>query len=135
MALFEWDEKYTVKIERFDEAHKKLIQLMNEVYRVIKSKKNDGQTESILNELYDYTKTHFNDEINMMEKYNYPDVEEHREEHNEFIRELDNIKQMIGRQSNLLNVQLLNFIKDWLINHIMKSDAKYGQFFSDIGLK
>ncbi|MDH4199481.1 MAG: bacteriohemerythrin [Spirochaetia bacterium] len=135
MSLFEWKENFSVKISRFDEAHKKLIELMNEIYAIIKMRKDNATIVSVVEELSEYSKTHFNDEVEQMIKFQYPYLKEHKEEHNQFIKELDNMKEMIQRQSNLLNVQLLNFIKDWLINHIMKSDMKYGQFFLDRGLK
>jgi hemerythrin len=130
--LFEWRDKYSVKIMRFDNAHKKIIDLMNEIHDIIKLKKDQMALEKVMNELYTYTKTHFNDEINLMEQYEYPELELHKIEHNKFISELDKIKEKLGNQANLLNIQLMYILKNWLINHIMVTDMKYSEFFLKI---
>jgi len=129
MSLFEWRDKYSVKIQRFDEAHKKIIDSMNELHDIIKFKKDNAALEKVLNELFGYTKTHFNDEINLMEQYGYPELNEHKAEHDKFIAQIEDIKEKLGNQANLLNIQLLYFLKDWLINHIMVTDMKYSEFF------
>jgi len=135
MALFEWRDKYSVQITKFDNAHKKIIDLMNEIHDIIKLKKDYASLEKVIGELYDYTKTHFNDEIDLMKFYEYPEIENHKKEHDSFIAELDNIKAKLGEHANLLNVQLLYILKDWLINHIMKADMKYSDFFLKKGIK
>jgi len=131
MSLFEWREKYAVKIDRFDKAHKKLIDLINEIHDIIKLKKGSEALGGILSELNNYTTTHFNDEIYFMEKYNYPDIEEHKAEHEKFIFELNQIKEKYNQNANLLNLQLLYILKDWLVNHIMVTDMKYSEFFRE----
>jgi hemerythrin len=135
MALFEWRDKYAVKIEKFDNAHKKIIDMMNELHEIIKLKKDAGAFEKVLNELYNYTKTHFNDEVILMQHYGYPDLENHKAEHDKFISQLDDVKQKLGNSANLLNVQLLYILKDWLINHIMVTDMKYSGFFIEKEVK
>ncbi|MDH4261457.1 MAG: bacteriohemerythrin [Spirochaetia bacterium] len=135
MALFEWRNNYTVNVAKFDNAHKKIIDLMNELHDIIKLKKDSHSFEKVLNELYGYTKTHFNDELILMEQLGYADAGDHKHEHEKFILQLDDIKHKLENSSNLLNVQLLYILKDWLITHIMGTDKKYSEFFNKNGIQ
>jgi hemerythrin-like metal-binding protein len=70
-----------------------------------------------------------------MKKFEYPDMENHNKEHGRFIDELVIIREKLDHHGNLLNVQLLYILKDWLINHILKTDMKYSGFFIEKGIK
>ncbi len=131
--ILEWKEKYSVKIERFDNAHKKLINLINEVHENMKAGKDMEIIRKVIINLFDYAESHFQEEEELMVKYNYQHLEAHRKEHEKFIGEISNMREKLNSSSNLVNIQLLYFLKDWLTNHIMSTDMKYSEFFREQG--
>jgi len=125
MAMLEWKDNYTVSIERFDEAHRHLIGLINKLQDNIEQNKSRDVLESVLNELKSYTLSHFSEEEKLMEDNNYPNLSEHQQEHAKFIKEINVIEEKLNKNSNLLNIQLMYFLNNWLINHILSTDQKY----------
>lgn len=119
-----WKNDYCIGIETIDTQHKKLFDLLNQLY--IESEKDSDISDiiEIFNELQSYTKYHFSEE----EKYftSLPDDEReaHIKEHEYFIEELDDsIQQSI--RIGTLSLNLIYFLNDWLINHIQVVDKEY----------
>ena len=133
--ILEWKDKYSVKVARFDEAHQKLIDMINEIHDNMKAGKNIEVIRQVVIRLFDYAESHFKEEELMMVKAEYPHVEAHRQEHVKFIAEITSMREKLNTSSNLLNIQLLYFLKDWLTNLIMSTDMKYSDFFNEKGIK
>ncbi len=79
----------------------------------------------IFEHLTDYTKKHFFTEETMMIKYAYKDYAIHKEEHKKFIEKLYDLKKELNNEKITISLEVLNFLKDWLLNHIQISDRKY----------
>ena len=78
MELFvEWEDKYSVGIKKIDNQHKKLIEIINRLYY---SRGNRPHTVlgKTIQELIEYTKTHFTDEERLMRENGYPDYQAHK---------------------------------------------------------
>lgn len=124
--LIQWRETLSVGDEEIDRQHKRLINLINEIHNSIITGKGRDTVKWVMDELVDYTKTHFGFEESFMEKIRYPHVSEHKLEHQGLT---DQVLQLQSRsmQPNLevgLVLETLNFLKDWLVRHIMASDTK-----------
>lgn len=78
MALITWNENYSVKVKQFDDQHKKLIDMINELHDAMKVGKGKDVMEKILAGLIQYTVTHFANEERLMKQHNYPDYEQHK---------------------------------------------------------
>lgn len=128
MALFNWEEKYSVGIESIDEQHKELIDMINSLHTAMHEGKANTSIEVILDALVDYTKTHFKDEEDLFRKYAYPHLEEHILEHNKFIDTVGTFVQDFKNKKIGLSVKILDFLSDWLKDHILLSDKKYSSF-------
>ena len=75
MALLSWNDTYSVKIRKFDDQHKKLIDLINQLHDSMLVGKGKDVMGEVMNSLVDYTKTHFTAEETLMRLHNYPDYE------------------------------------------------------------
>lgn len=131
MPLIEWNDFLSVKIEKFDSQHKKLISLLNDLYEAMKSGKGSGVIEKVLADLIDYTDYHFTSEEEAFEKYNYAYTEEHKKEHLELMNTAFDLQDKYKKGKALVTVKTLQFLNDWVKNHIKKSDKKYSEFFKD----
>src|SRR3989304_6300499 len=97
MAFFEWDPRFSVNISEIDQQHKKLIGLISILHEGMQPGNDDtlesavkelSTQASVINEMVDYSQYHFSTEERYMRKYAYPDYEEHKNEHESFIREV-----------------------------------------------
>ncbi len=134
--LFTWGEKYRVGIEIVDDQHKKLIALINELHEAMSLGEGSEVMEETLDELVEYTYTHFSSEENLMNIYHYPDLGKHKVEHEYFAKQVSNIKHNLERGSSIaITLSTMNFLKDWLSNHILGTDMQYAPFLKEQGAK
>ncbi len=124
MAQVIWQDSYSIGIDTIDTQHKKLFDIMNKIYVAALE---DSDLEIIIeffDELQDYTKYHFDEEEQYFTTLSQRCVEEHKNEHQFFIDELEKIKQQSLR-IGAISLELLYFLNDWLVNHILVVDPKY----------
>ena len=126
MPFFEWSDKYLVHIEPIDADHKNLFALANRIHAHITQGAGNAAIQQALGQLITYVQQHFEREERMMEQAGYPDLAEHRKTH----RMLENIVSSMQRvqmsdPEAIDPDKLLEFLRDWLQNHIIKSDLQY----------
>ena len=130
-----WNETLNVNIRVFNNHHKMLINLTNELEDAMLT----GNTRSVigktLKSLSEYTIYHFGEEEKLMVANSYQDFTIHKLQHDEFVKEvLECItKYEAGRIT--VSIELLSFLTNWLKNHIMGTDKGYSQFFNAKGLR
>jgi len=130
MSYFDWNDKFDTGIKDMDMQHRKLVQILNQYFDAMKS----GQARDILDvslrELANYTKSHFVSEERLMEKFQYPQLEDHRKTHLELTKQVNEILSKLKEGRMINSVNLSSFLKEWLINHILVSDKQYGQYIN-----
>lgn len=131
MNLFNWDDDLSVGIKELDEHHQKLIELVNKLHGMMKIGKGREVIEKVLQRLFDYAKVHFSIEESYMQKANFPYLEQHKQEHSKLVNKLNKFDNDMKQGKATLTIELLNFLKDWLSDHIKKSDKKYSSFLSN----
>lgn len=135
MALFNWDDTtYTVFSKDIDIQHKKLVDLLNRLHEAMATGKTKEITGKILDELVQYTKTHFTYEEKVLKNNNYPEFGSQEREHKAFVIEIEKFKEEFSTGKVMLSIKLMNFLKDWLQKHIKVSDRKYGEYFKAKGI-
>lgn len=83
---------------------------------------------SILDELVEYTKSHFGFEEQMMKRHGYPDYEPHVKAHKALITQISDIYENFRNNRSCIGLETFVFLKDWLVNHIMRTDKKYSPY-------
>ncbi len=134
MALLEWNDKLSVTIRKFDDQHKKLVGMVNQLHDAMKVGKGREVLGEILQSLARYTTTHFNDEEQLMKLHNYPGLEQHMREHNMLVLQVRETLEAHRQGKNILTQSIMEFLKKWLTDHIMESDKKYGPFLKNKGV-
>ncbi len=130
-----WSKDLEIGIKEIDDQHKRLVKLVNQLYVGISQGKDKEYLSKILNELIEYTDYHFKTEEYYFDKFGYPETDIHKEIHRKLVEKVVNFKKKFEEGSATLSYELLNFLKDWLINHIGKTDKKYGSFLKEKGLR
>lgn len=135
MAIFIWSPQYSVKVKQIDEEHKKLIEILNELHNAMLSAQGKTVIEQVINKMANYTKVHFSSEEGLMEKYGYPDLPSHKKEHELFIEKVNQFSEKYKSGEALLSIEIMEFLKNWLMGHINGVDKQYSSFFNEKGLR
>lgn len=133
MALMKWSDMLSVKVARFDKEHQNLIDIINELHDAMIVGKGKEVVGSIMNKLISYTSTHFKSEELVLSQYGYPGLALQKAEHKKFVDQVLDIQKQI-LENKAFPTTVLSFLRDWLNNHIMKEDKKYGSYLNGKGL-
>lgn len=128
MPILEWNDSLILGIKKFDEHHLHLVELLNDLYDRFKARDTGERIGSVLDELIFYATYHFNCEESMMAELAYPDYEIHIGEHQRFIKRVLEIQQNFHNSKINVTFEVLSFLKNWLTNHILDTDVKFGAF-------
>ncbi|HDR46670.1 MAG TPA: bacteriohemerythrin [Geoalkalibacter subterraneus] len=134
MPLIEWNESFSVDIDRIDREHRKLIGLINQLHEAMIEKKAQRAMTAIVTEMVDYAQTHFATEDLYMEEFRYPDLDLHRVEHQKFIEKTDELRRRVSQGEFVLSLEVMRFLRDWLKGHILGTDMKYAPFLKEKGI-
>ena len=135
MALFTWTDGLSVGHLRIDSQHKTLIGLINELHDAMKQGQAKTVMAKILKELIGYTSRHFSAEEKFMARHGYPHYLAHKAQHAAFINRTLRIQQGFETGNAPLSMDVMDFLKDWLSDHICVVDKQYSSFFEVQGFR
>ena len=136
--MFAWKDAFSSKIQEFDNQHKRLFELGNHLFFLVKNEAHEDNYDEIMKSLQDlkeYTVYHFKAEEKLMEQYHYPKLISHKIEHETFIRDLQELlKKDVDANQVKVSLDIIQFVANWIENHILKSDSQYGEFLKSNGV-
>lgn len=134
MALCIWDDSFSVKISSIDEQHQKLIQIINELHDAMLTGKSRTVVGDVLRKILEYTQYHFSYEEKLLEKVHYSDLEHHKELHEAFVNKIADFYNKYINGDILLSIEILEFLLNWLTNHIKGTDTGYTDLMLQNGI-
>lgn len=134
MLLVEWKPEFSVGVERFDEEHRHLISLLNQLQVALADQRENLILGAILKELVWYTRSHFKAEEVLMKRYAYPGLVSHRAEHDRFREKVAQFVDHFQSGRAVIAVEVSDALLEWLIDHILQCDAAYADFFRCNGI-
>lgn len=135
MALLTWNSSYSVGVKSIDSQHTVLFDTLNDLHGAMMTGQASTLTGPILKKLITYTREHFAAEEAMLANTKYPGLAEHKVKHRDLIKQVEDYSARFDRGEITLNLHLLNFLRDWLTNHIQKVDHEYGPWLNKNGIK
>lgn len=127
MVFMEWTEELSVGSSNIDAQHKVLVKYINDLDDAIQSNQGEPALKKIINGLVDYTILHFDFEEHQLEKSNYPDLAAHKAEHADLKETVLGFKEQFELGNFKMGNKVLDFLKSWLVDHIMLSDKNYAE--------
>ncbi|ABX42264.1 bacteriohemerythrin [Lachnoclostridium phytofermentans] len=129
--MFEMKPEYMTGITMIDEEHQKLFELADQLYDLLNNDfihdKFDYIVE-VINGLKEYAKKHFKDEEEYMMSINYKRLFSHKIEHQAFLEKMEGLDlESIDEDQKQTCLELLGFVSDWLVNHILGNDILIGK--------
>lgn len=128
METIQWSESISVNNSDIDNQHKNLIELTNNLILNSNAGVNSEIIGETLQKLLKHIKQHFKDEEELLEKCNYPKLEEHKVEHKKFVLKIVQFcKDVLDRKSTVTK-EMINFLAGWLLNHTSVNDQDYKNY-------
>lgn len=128
MALFNWNDEFSVNVLAMDNHHKKLFDIMNQMHDSMKAGSSEDVLGKLINELIDYTVYHFGEEEKMLEQVNYSGLDSQKRSHQAFVEKMLEYKKEVDEGMAIFAVPKVSRLGvDWLKDHIMVMDNKYAE--------
>ena len=126
MPFFQWRESMSVGVALIDSDHQALIQLINRLHDHLETEQAPEVLDQTFDRLVAYIDYHFAREEKVMEACGYPSLDEHREEHLSFTRQIRYVRdRYVKGGGEEIGQDLLEFLKNWLTHHILIQDMDY----------
>ncbi|MGM0417702.1 MAG: bacteriohemerythrin [Thermodesulfobacteriota bacterium] len=129
--LMPWTSKLETSIEEIDLQHKELVSFINQLYKGMRMHKGSQELGKILSGLADYTVMHFGTEEKLFEKYAYPKFSEHKKSHEDLVKKVVEFQKDFNSGKATVTMDLMDFLSDWLKNHILKTDMAYVPYIKE----
>jgi len=133
-VLFTWNDSFSVNIGVIDMQHKKLVSMVNELHQAMVEGSGKEKLGNILSNLINYTRDHFTTEERLMRTHAYPDFLAHKSEHEHLTGTVVDFQRRFQSNEVGLTIEVMEFLKNWLCNHILGSDKKYSPFLNAKGV-
>ncbi len=130
-----WNDEYSVGIKQIDEDHQKLLNLINQFQTAVYYNTGKRFEQESLDELVNYTRTHFAREEKLMQDHDYPDFDAHLAQHKAMIAKVDQFIQAHRDNGHKALQDTADYLRDWLINHINGTDKKYSEYLRSRGVR
>ena len=125
MPLFTWSDEYSIGNFEIDNQHKKLFDILNRLFDICVGTNEVDTVEAVMEDLGAYADYHFKFEEQHMQDVGYKDLDKHILEHSFFTKEIMFAKRrQVHNKSNTDN-KLIEFLSNWLIQHVTEEDRKY----------
>jgi len=125
MPLITWTaEQYGTKVEQFDDQHKVLFDLLNDLHDAAGGS-DRSDTGSKLDALISYVVEHFQSEEKLMQEKGYAGYEAHKAEHDKLIATCADLQSKFHAGSGDVTQETTAFVKEWLDSHIPNIDMPY----------
>jgi hemerythrin len=129
MRIVEWEDRYNLGIDDIDQHHRHLLELLNRSYNAVIMEQNKNEVRYIFHELLEYADYHFSAEEAMMKRYGYARTDMHLAEHETFRQKVNDLLDRLLGTGFSFDVELICFLEEWLLNHILHMDREYAEFF------
>jgi hemerythrin len=131
--LVVWDEKYDTGIKLIDDQHKELCSLTNELFRACLNENESIEEvfKDTMRRMFDYVHFHFGAEQELMQRIKYPGYQEHKQQHDTFVRDVIASVKEYNEGKSLVPNHFVRSLRDWILSHIALSDKLYASFIAN----
>lgn len=131
MNRIQFSEELSVGVKEVDDQHKELIAIANTVLEAVESGGGPAVSANAIKKLRDYTVFHFNSEEQLMRDNDYPKLSEHITGHARLKNIVKDLQRSAYEGKSPTPSQLMTFLRDWLLNHILTHDRAFARFLRE----
>lgn len=128
----EWKSEYNIGIDLVDEQHEWLVRLYNNIAKAHAGNHTIEILARYMKSLVHYTQFHFSAEERELEKLKYAELDFHKKQHEQFVRKINEYMHAIGHGKHEVVPTVLDFLRNWLLDHILYEDKKYVELWNSL---
>jgi hemerythrin len=128
-----WRDEYSVNIQRIDNHHRRLFEMSNRLIEAIRLDKGKTEMGEALDFLMGYAMYHFSEEEALLERYGYPEQAGHAAKHRRLMAQVRDLEERLS-SSAITGDEVLAFLQDWIVNHILMEDRRFAPFINSKGV-
>ncbi len=133
--LIFWSDKYNLGVEVIDAQHKKMIEIINALYRSLQVLPDKEVLRSTIDELIQYADMHFSTEEKYFNEFKYAGKEEHTREHEAYREKVNKFSKAYYENEVMFPFEMMDFLGEWWVTHILGEDREYVDCFHQNGLR
>ncbi|NTU60558.1 MAG: bacteriohemerythrin, partial [Deltaproteobacteria bacterium] len=126
LELCRFTADFDVLVERMNGDHRRIFELINTIHQRIKAKAPREALVPTLKDLVEFTHGHFAREEEAMAQARYEGLPAQQKAHEKLLGTVDEISRDLGQGKEVDVLEVMTFLKDWLVTHIMGMDRQYG---------
>ena len=135
MERISWDQSFSVGVAELDGQHRDIVKTINLLISDFDAQARSETISEALTRLTKYAAEHFETEERLLADHGYPELFSQKGDHKEFRKKVVALcaDAMSGKPS--MSKELLQYLRDWWADHILKKDMKYRSYFTERGVK
>lgn len=134
MTLIEWTPDLAIGVKLIDQQHGKLMDLVNRVADALAAERAPSELTPLLNELLQYSEFHFQSEERLMYQHFYVSRLPHKEGHLHLTQQIRKLRDDFAAGNPRLTADTLDFLRRWLLDHILHADKALGLYLNTRGV-
>lgn len=134
--FIKWSADLSVKVPSIDEQHKQLVVLVNRLHNAMQSGESSSVMKSVFMELAKYTVSHFQYEEKLFDQFDYENTTAHKEKHQGLVSQVQELQSKFENEAGfLVGMEVMEFLRSWLVDHIMVEDKMYSNCLVSNGVE
>ncbi|MBU0961089.1 MAG: hemerythrin family protein, partial [Proteobacteria bacterium] len=126
MQIVKWRESYETGVASMDNQHKTLLDLINQLYPIVRDHRGQEEISKIVDACLSYAKKHLGDEEQLLLDNNFPGLQEQLDHHAQFTETVNTFAKQLTDSPDTVVPELYAYLRTWWISHIVGIDKKYG---------
>ena len=114
-----------------DSEHDLQMQLLDSLAQTLDKGGDFSAAKHVLEQFIEFSDMHFLSEQLVMRLHNYPAYEIHLEEHTKLMKKVRELRDAVFQGQKAPSMQLIQELRDWLLDHIASEDVSFGQFLQE----
>lgn len=124
----------SVGVEEIDGQHKIFVGILSDLHDLLFRGATEPALSLLIKQLESYALFHFATEERYFDKFNYELADEHKKIHRDLENSIANFKLRLEKEGTDILRELLDFMEEWLVDHLEIQDKKYTACFNEHGL-
>ena len=124
MQLLQWKPTYSLGIPAVDLEHRKMIEMINDVYSRIDREQEEESVQTALADIHAGISAHFALEERLMRESAWPEYADHKDDHEELLDQIRDIMDAYSDDPESGTEILRRRLSDWFGRHFATFDAR-----------
>ncbi len=136
MDIFEWNDSYKIGIPSIDKQHKTLVELSSKFHESVARGNSSIIVHQTFDQLIKYTESHLVYEEQLFDEYSYTEKDTHKIKHQSLSQQVRELRRLMESGGEfMLAIEIMAFLKEWLMQHILEYDKSYVPYLLSKGAK